>query len=113
MGGIIDIPAMVAGVPQGEWVNEVLTHVDDAVVRLGVIQGEYHWHSHGAQEEFFLTLTGELLLDMRGPDGEVTVTLPQHHGYTVPVGVEHRTRAPERTSILMVEQATVIPAGDD
>ncbi len=113
MDGSIDIPAIVAGVPQGEWVNEVLTQVNDAVVRLGVIQGEYHWHTHGAEDEFFMTLTGELLLDMRGPDGDVTVTLPPHHGYTVPAGVKHRTRAPGRTSILMVEQATVVPAGDD
>jgi len=128
VGDIIDIPGKAAQVPPGEWRNEVLTRVNDAVVRLGVIEGEYHWHSHPDEDEFFMTLEGELLLDIRaedsgsgereggeGEDGEPafeTVTLFAHEAYTVPRGVVHRTRATERCCILMVEQATVTPAGD-
>jgi mannose-6-phosphate isomerase-like protein (cupin superfamily) len=113
VGAPIDIPARIAAVPLGEWRNEVLTTVNGSVVRLGVIEGEYHWHSHPVEDEFFMTLEGELLLDLRAEDGSVeTVTLFAHEAYTVPVGVVHRTRAHERTSILMVEQATVVPAGE-
>ena len=92
------------------WFNETLTTVNDAVVRLGVIEGDFHWHKHDDQDEFFLVLEGELLIDLE--DGDRTVTLGPHQAFAVPRGVVHRTRAPRRTSILMVEAAGVVPTGD-
>jgi len=90
------------------WFNQTLTAVNDAVVRLGVIEGDFHWHKHDDTDEFFLVLEGELLLDFEGK----TVALQPHQGFTVPRGVVHRTRAPRRTSILMVEREGVAPTGD-
>jgi len=104
---LIDIPAEAAA--HEPWFNETLTSVNDAVVRLGVIDGDFHWHKHDEQDEFFLVLDGELLIDVE--DAE-TITLRPHQGCTVPKGVVHRTRAPRRTTILMVEAAGVIPVGD-
>jgi mannose-6-phosphate isomerase-like protein (cupin superfamily) len=104
---IIDIPGEIAA--NRPWYNQTLTQVNDAVVRLGIIQGEYHWHKHDAEDECFIVLEGELHLDIEGRD---TVVLGKHLGYTVPKGVVHRTRAPEKTVILMVEAATVTPTGD-
>jgi mannose-6-phosphate isomerase-like protein (cupin superfamily) len=104
---LIDLPAEIAA--HEPWFNQTLTTVNDAVVRLGVIEGDFHWHKHDDQDEFFLVLDGQLLIDLRDRE---TVTLDQHQGYTVPKGVEHRTRAPGRTAILMVEAAGVIPVGD-
>jgi mannose-6-phosphate isomerase-like protein (cupin superfamily) len=104
---LIDIPAEIAA--HEPWFNQTLTTINDAVVRLGLIEGEFHWHKHDDQDEFFLVLDGQLLLDIEGSD---TVTLDPHQGYTVPRGVVHRTRAPERTAILMVEAAGVVPTGD-
>ena len=104
---LVDIPAeMAANQP---WFNQTLTSVNDAVVRLGIIEGEFHWHKHDDQDEFFLVLEGQLLLDIENAD---TVTLNPHEGYTVPRGVVHQTRAPERTTILMVESAGVVSTGD-
>jgi mannose-6-phosphate isomerase-like protein (cupin superfamily) len=74
--------------------------------RLG---GEFHWHKHEDQDEFFLVLDGELLIDLEDRE---TVALGIHQGYTVPKGVVHRTRAPRRTAVLMVEAAGVVPTGD-
>jgi mannose-6-phosphate isomerase-like protein (cupin superfamily) len=91
------------------WFNQTLTTVNDALVRLGVFHGEFHWHKHDEQDEFFFVLDGELLLDI---DHKETHTLKRHQGYTVPKGVVHRTRAPERTVVLMIEQRGVIPTGD-
>lgn len=91
------------------WFNQTLTTVNDALVRLGVFHGEFHWHKHDEQDEFFFVLEGELLLDI---DRKETHTLKRHQGYTVPKGVMHRTRAPERTVVLMIEQRGVIPTGD-
>ncbi|HEY1697824.1 MAG TPA: cupin domain-containing protein [Polyangiaceae bacterium] len=104
---VIDIPAEVAA--HEPWFNQTLTKVNDAVVRLGILQGEYHWHKHDHEDECFIVLDGELLLDIEGKD---TVRLGRHLGYTVPKGVVHRTRAVTKTVVLMVEAATVTPTGD-
>jgi mannose-6-phosphate isomerase-like protein (cupin superfamily) len=104
---LIDIPAEIAA--HDPWFNQTLTAVNDAVVRLGVIEGDFHWHHHDDTDEFFLVLEGELQIDFE--DGP-TVALKPHQGYTVPKGIVHRTRAPGRTSILMVEAAGVAPTGD-
>src|SRR5450432_4439711 len=82
----IDIPAEVAA--HEPWFNQTLTQVNDSVVRLGILQGEYHWHKHDHEDECFIVLEGELLLDIEGKD---TVSLGRHLGYTVPKGVVHRT----------------------
>ena len=104
---LIDIPAEIAA--HEPWFNQTLTSVNDAVVRLGILEGDFHWHKHDEQDEFFLVLDGELLIDL---DGRDTVKTGRHQGYTVPRGVVHRTRAPQRTAILMVESAGIVPTGD-
>jgi len=104
---LIDIPAEIAA--HEPWFNQTLTTVNDAVVRLGLLEGEFHWHKHDADDEFFLVLEGQLLIDLQDRD---TIVLEPHQGYTVPRGVVHRTRAPQRTAVLMVEPAGVIPTGD-
>ncbi len=83
------------------WYNQTLCRVNDSVVRLGVIQGEYHWHKHDDDDEFFYVVEGRFLIDLEGgtPRGR-TVELGPHQGFVVPKGVVHRTRAPERTVIL-------------
>jgi mannose-6-phosphate isomerase-like protein (cupin superfamily) len=90
------------------WFNQTLCQVNTSVVRVGVIQGEYHWHKHDNDDEFFYIVEGRLLIDLEGQ----TVDLAPRQGFVVPKGVLHRTRAPERTVILMVENAGIIPTGD-
>lgn len=104
---LIDVQAM-ADACTDQWYNQTLCRVNDAVVRLGVIQGEYHWHKHDREDEFFYVVEGQLLIDLEGR----TVELAPRQGFVVPKGVVHRTRAPERTVILMVEPAGVVPTGD-
>jgi len=103
----IDLDAEASAV--SPWFNQTLTKVNDAVVRLGVIEGDFHWHKHDVEDEFFLVLSGQLLIDLEGRE---TVVLDHHQGFVVPAGVVHRTRAPVRTAILMVEPADVAPTGD-
>ena len=90
------------------WYNQTLCQVNDAVVRLGVFLGEYHWHKHEADDEFFYVLEGQLLIDLEGR----TVTLNPRQGLVVPKRILHRTRAPQRTVVLMVENAGIIPTGN-
>jgi mannose-6-phosphate isomerase-like protein (cupin superfamily) len=91
-----------------KWYNQTLCQVNDSIVRMAVIQGEYHWHKHDADDEFFYVIDGKLLIDFEGR----TVEIAPRQGYVVPRGVVHRTRALERTVMLMVENAGIIPTGD-
>ncbi len=104
---LIDIPKLVAETKE-QWFNQTLCRVNDCVVRLGILQGEFHWHHHDNEDEFFFVLEGELLIDLE----EETVSLEPQQGFTVPKGVRHRTRAPEKTVLLMIEGADVKPTGD-
>ena len=104
---LVDVRALVDACTD-RWYNQTLTKVNDAVVRLGVLQGEYHWHKHDREDEFFYVVEGRLIVDLE----DRSVELGPRRGFTIPRGVVHRTRAPERTIMLMVEGAGIVPTGD-
>lgn len=106
---LIDVAALAEAV-EDQWHNQTLVRVNDCVVRLGVMQGEFHWHHHEKEDEFFYVVEGRFLIDLEAEDR--TVDLAPKQGFTVPRGVVHRTRAPERTVILMIEGSGVVPTGD-
>ncbi|HEX5234217.1 MAG TPA: cupin domain-containing protein [Silvibacterium sp.] len=91
-----------------KWFNQTLCKVNDSVVRMGVFEGQYHWHKHDNDDEFFYVLEGRLLIDLE----DRVVELSPREGIVVPKGVMHRTRAEVRTVVLMVENAGIIPTGD-
>jgi mannose-6-phosphate isomerase-like protein (cupin superfamily) len=105
---VVDVSGLAAAC-RDTWYNQTLCQVNGSVVRLGVIQGEYHWHKHDADDEFFFVLEGRLFVDLEGRSFD----LGPRKGVVVPRGTVHRTRAPERTIILMVENAGIVPTGDE
>jgi hypothetical protein len=104
---LIDVPALVAACTD-RWYNQTLCRVNDSVVRMGVVQGEYHWHKHEEEDEFFYVVEGEFLIDLE----DRSVKLGPGQGFVVPKGIMHRPRADQRTVILMVEGAGIVPTGD-
>ena len=90
-----------------QWVNQTLCRVNDCVVRLGVLHGEFHWHKHDEEDEFFLVLEGRLDIELE----DRTVSLGPLQGFTVPKGVMHFPHARGRVVVLMVEKASVVPTG--
>jgi oxalate decarboxylase/phosphoglucose isomerase-like protein (cupin superfamily) len=107
---LIDVRA-VPGADDYQWFNQTLCKVNDSVVRMAAIEGEYHWHKHDDDDEFFYVVDGELLIDVEGEPESRTVALKPGQGFLVPKKVVHRTRAQKRTTILMVENAGIIPTG--
>jgi mannose-6-phosphate isomerase-like protein (cupin superfamily) len=105
---IIDIQSLVDQCTD-QWYNQTLCQVNDSVVRLGILEGEYHWHKHDREDEFFFTLEGKLFIDIEGAE---SVELLPHQGYVVPKGIVHKTRAPQKTVVLMIETAGIVPTGD-
>ena len=103
---LIDEGALSAACPH-KWFNQSLCEVNDSVVRLGVVEGEYHWHKHDDDDEFFYVVEGLFHIDLEGR----TITLQPRQGVVIPKGVMHRPRAPQRTVILMVETKNIVPTG--
>ncbi len=104
---LIDEKALADAAPP-PWYNQTLCKVNASVVRIGVVKGEYHWHKHDDDDEFFYVVEGNLLIDLENR----TVALAPRQGFVVPKGVLHRTRAEQRTVMLMFENAGIIPTGD-
>jgi hypothetical protein len=102
----VDVPSLVSACTD-RWYNQTLCQVNGSVVRLGVMQGEYHWHEHPDDDEFFFVLEGKFFVDLEDRE----VELKPWEGFTVPRGIRHRTRAPERCVILMVENVGIVPTG--
>src|SRR6059036_3028826 len=97
-GERIDIPQLVNEC-KDKWFNQTLTKVNDSVVRIGIVEGEYHWHKHDNDDEFFFVLEGQLLIDLE----DRTIELNPNQGVTISKGVMHRPRAPKKTVMLMME----------
>jgi mannose-6-phosphate isomerase-like protein (cupin superfamily) len=103
----MDIPQMVRECTD-KWFNQTLTKVNESVVRIGIVEGEYHWHKHDYDDEFFFVLEGQLLIDLE----DQTIELNPSQGVTITKGVMHRPRAPRKTVMLMMETSAIQPTGD-
>ena len=103
---VVDVQSLVDA-SRHPWYNQTLCRVNDSVVRLGVVRGEYHWHHHDRDDEFFYVVEGRFIVDLEGR----SVELGPRQGFVVPRGVRHRTRAPERSIVLMVETAACAHTG--
>jgi mannose-6-phosphate isomerase-like protein (cupin superfamily) len=104
---LIDLPSIARDCKE-KWFNQTLTQVNDSVVRIGIVQGEFHWHKHDHDDEFFFVLEGRLLIDLE----DRTIELGPNQGVTISKGVRHRTRAPQKTVMIMVESSVIQPTGD-
>ncbi len=107
---VIDVPAIVATTQP--WANRTLTKVNDSVVRLGIIEGDFHWHKHDNDDEFFYVVEGTLFIDVEGAEGQLTIEMGPGQGTTITKGVMHRPRAPQKVVMLMVETSEIAPTGD-
>ena len=105
---LVDVGALARSVEP--WFNQTLCKVNECVVRVGIVHGDFHWHHHDDEDEFFYVIEGKWVIDLKDPDR--SVELGPGQGFVVPRGVEHKTRAPVRTVILMVEGAGVQATGD-
>ena len=104
---VVDVPALVKAC-RDRWYNQTLCQVNDSVIRLGVLQGDYHWHKHDRDDEFFFVLEGRFIIDLE----DRSVELQRFEGFVVPKGIVHRTRAPDRAIVLMAETSAIVPTGD-
>lgn len=103
----LDVDSLTNNVNE-EWKNFEVSDINDHVVRLNVIQKDFHWHSHGNSDEFFFVIAGELFVDLE----DRTEILKAGQMITIPKEVRHRTRAKQRTIVLCFETKDNDVSGD-
>lgn len=93
---------------QDDWKNFVVSEINNHVVRLSVIQRDFHWHFHQNSDEYFYVIEGKLFVDLE----DRTEVLTPGQMITIPKNVKHRTRAKERTIVLCFESQDNDVKGD-
>ena len=104
---LIDVPEIVRTCTE-KWFNQTLTQVNESVVRIGIVEGAFHWHKHDHEDEFFFVLEGKLYIDLE----DRTIELEQNQGVTISQGMMHRPRAPQKVVMVMVESSGIKPTGN-
>ena len=103
----ISVPEIVENNKE-KWMNQSLCKVNDSVLRLGIFEGEFHWHKHDDDDEAFFILNGSLEIETE----KGNFHLNEQEGVCIPKGVQHRPIAKKKTIVLMVENLGIKPAGD-
>lgn len=91
------------------WSPRVVARVNDHLVKVARVEGEFVWHAHEGQDELFLVLKGSLRIEME--EGRA-VTLGPGELFVVPAGTRHNPVAREECWIALVEPASTRHTGD-
>ncbi len=90
------------------WRPKTVASLNDQDVKLVKVQGEFPWHRHEAEDEFFLVWKGQFRVEFR----DRMVVLDPGEALVVPRGIEHRTVADEEAEIIIFEPTGVRNTGD-
>jgi mannose-6-phosphate isomerase-like protein (cupin superfamily) len=109
----VNLGSSAAGLAE-TWSARVAGAVNDVLVKVARIEGDFIWHNHPDTDEGFLLLSGDLVLDIREDDGtEHPVTLTPSDFYVVPRGVFHRPRSANGATITLFEAAGTVNTGNE
>ncbi len=91
------------------WTPIEVARVNDQVVRMALMDGEFHWHKHTKEDELFYVYKGSIIIQLKGqPD----ITLNEGEMAVIPKGVEHCPKSLEPSYNLLFEPAVLSTGGD-
>jgi mannose-6-phosphate isomerase-like protein (cupin superfamily) len=91
-----------------QWSPKLIGELNGQQIKIAKIQGEFVWHQHEAEDEFFMVVQGQMTIKL--PDEDVH--LEEGEFFVVPRGVEHKPVAVEEAQILMFEPAGTLNTGN-
>ena len=97
------------GLFEEHWSPKIVGEVNDALVKLVKLKGEFVWHRHETEDEMFLVVRGSLLIRLREGDD---IRLEEGEFFIVPRGVEHMPVGDEEAHVLLFEPKTTLNTGD-
>ena len=94
---------------EDQWAPKAVASMNDYLVKLVRVEGEFVWHAHDDTDELFLVVDGSVIIDLEGED---SVTLAAGELFVVPAGIRHRPRADQEAKVLLLEPDSVVNTGD-
>lgn len=91
------------------WSPHIAGEVNDTYIKVAKLKGEFDWHFHENEDEMFLVVKGQLIIQLRN---ENEVVLNEGEFFIVPKGVEHRPVAAEEVHIMLIEPKTTLNTGN-
>ena len=91
-----------------QWSPKIVADLNDSHVKLAKVQGEFVWHQHAGEDELFIVIRGELIIELR--DGQVTLGAGEL--VVIPKGVEHRPVARDEVHLMLIEPKGIRHTGD-
>lgn len=90
------------------WSPAILASLNGQDVRVAKLKGEFPWHQHDMEDELFMVIKGNLLIDLK----EKTLDLKEGELVVIPRGTQHRPRALEEVHILLFEPSGTLNTGN-
>ena len=86
-----------------------VTRVNDQVVRMSLLDGEFHWHKHANEDELFFVIQGKIIIQLKN---QSDITVCKNQMVVIPKGIEHRPKSVEPSYILLFEPFVLKTVGD-
>lgn len=93
---------------EDRWTPKKVGELNGQQVLLAKLKGEFVWHAHDHEDEFFLVIKGSLQIELR----DKTITLNEGEFYIVPKGIEHKPVAKKEVQVLLFEPLSIKHTGD-
>jgi len=89
------------------WDPKIVGELNNQHIKLAKLKGEFVWHRHDNEDEFFMVIKGRLTIKLRGS----SIELDEGEFYIVPKGVEHLPIADKEAHVMMFEPIDTVNTG--
>ena len=90
------------------WSPKIIGEINDSVVKIGKLKGEFLWHAHENEDEMFYVFKGELTVKLREKD----IVLNEGECVIIPRGAEHMPVAEDEVWVMMIEPKGTLNTGN-
>jgi len=106
---IINLEDKIKEIGGKPWSPVEVARINDQVVRMALLEGEYHWHKHKNEDELFYVIKGKIVIQLKD---QPNITLSEGQMAVVPKGVEHCPKSLGPSYVLMFEPSVLKSKGD-
>lgn len=106
---IIKLEDKIKEIGGKSWSPVEVARINDQVIRMALLEGEYHWHKHKNEDELFYVIKGKIVIQLKD---ESNITLSEGQMAVVPKGVEHWPKSLQPSYVLMFEPFVLKSKGD-
>lgn len=106
---IINLEDKIKEIGGKSWAPVEIARINDQVIRMALLEGEYHWHKHKNEDELFYVIKGKIVIQLKD---EPNITLSEGQMAVVPKGVVHCPKSLQPSYVLMFEPFVLKSRGE-